>query len=678
MEDNLRAKRIARQRARRRRRRMRRIRNALCVMTVLCAVLIGVFGFLLPWRNAVSSMPEGVLTLREQSNGMVLLSWPQAEQADAYRVEILSGGMVIDSTDTEESKLVLEDLPRDREVTIRVSSLKYYRAMLTKHARRGGNALEATAVFAAPEANVAYAVQLQPQSVLFSLSDIGENTVTVRVQQDGIWQDILTLAEPETALVFGEEGQLPVPVYGESCELRFEIYRAGESWIHYGSGGGTLSVSREMLLGTELGLTCTDEGSNSFCLRWNEVQCQFYEIQRMKPGSNEWVTMCFISRDEACSYNTGHLQRYAEYRYRVLAQGQPADSEQVQPEEISITTGATVVYSTIWPLCDLEVYADTERSQIIGTAPEATAYCVLEETAGYFRIRFGDTYGYIDSNYCMINLTEYIGDLCSYDIHNSYDSQIMAHDYIIPGLTGTMIVGYENVMTSQGDFLVPLLYPVAQRLEKAALSAIAQGYRLKIYDSYRPGEASGYLYDMVKAVAGEILPDHPYNWDPSDGDDGLGGTMTYQQMMTDNGRYTLSYFVARSGSRHNQGVALDLALEDLDTGEELAMQTAFNDLSWYSELKQNNANANLLSSIMKGVGFNGLSSEWWHFQDDETRLALNIDFFLAKGVSGECWMASDKGWQYRLANGRYYANTTAVIDGVEYSFDEAGYVVIEE
>ena len=679
MEDNLEAKRIARQRARRRKRRMRRIRTALCLMTLLCAAVIGIFGFFLPWYGASSVMPEGELTLREQSNGTVLVTWPAADRADGYRVEVLSGGKVIDSADVSGgNQWVLEDLPQDREVTIRVSSLKYYRAMLTRQARESGNALEATGLFSTPDAEIGYALQFQPQGVLFSLADAGESTVTVQVERAGAWEEILTLEAAETLLVFGEEGQLPLPDYGESCQFRFLISRGGENWTYYGYSGEKLTVSREELLGTVLGLTCTDEGSNSYTLRWNEVRCESYEIQRMKPGGSEWVTVGFVSHDAPCTYTTGHLQRYAEYQYRVVAQGQPEDAEPVEPEAVSITTGAMVVYSTIWPLCDLEVYADPSRSEVIGTAPEATAYCVLEETQGCFRIRFGDTYGYIDSNYCMINLTEYVGGLCSYEIHNSYDSQIMAHDYIIPGLTGETLVGYENVMTSQGDFLVPLLYPVAQRLEKAALSALAQGYRLKIYDSYRPGEASRYLYDTVVSVAGEVLPEYPYDWDPSDGRDGLGGTMTYQQMMTDNGRYTLSYFAAKSGSRHNQGVALDLTLEDAVTGEELTMQTALNDLSWYSEVKRNNANANLLASIMKGAGFVGLNSEWWHFQDDDTRLALEIDYFLAKGVSGQCWMASDQGWQYRLANGRYYANTTVTIDGVEYTFDESGYVVPSE
>lgn len=646
----------------------------LCLMTVLCAAVIALFGFFLPWRDAETAMPDGLLTLREQEDGSALLSWPAAEDADLYRVEVLYGSKVIDTSEVAgKCFLYLEDLPRDRELTIRVSPGKYYRAMLQDQVRIGAQGLEATDVFAAPEAQADYSVLPQSQSLRFYLGETGGAAVSVQLLLDGAWEDILSLTESGTELSFGEDGLLALPEAGEVYEFQVRACRTGDSYIHYGCGELKLSVSRDSLLGTQLGLSCTESGGNRYLLRWNETRGEYFEVQCIRPGSSEWVTVKKVSAGEACSYDTGALERYSEYRFRIVACGQPQDSEEIRPEEVTLTTGATVVYSTIWPLKDLEVYADTGRSEVLGTAPAARAYCVLEEAEGLFKIRFGSGCGYIDSSYCMINLPEYMGDLCGYDIHNSYDSLIMVHDYYIPGITGTTIKGYENVMTSQGDFLVPLLYPVAQRLEQAALAARDQGYRLKIYDSFRPGKATRYMYDTTAKVLDDTLPEYPYNWDPADGDTGVGGTMTYEELMTGDGRYKLSYFMAKNGSRHNQGVALDLTLEDLETGEELPMQTNFNDLSWYSEVSLNNKNANTLSSIMKGAGFAGLVSEWWHFQDDEIRNTLGIDFYLAESISAECWVADGEGWRYRMADGSWYTDTTAVIDGVEYVFDKAGY-----
>ena len=55
------------------------------------------------------------------------------------------------------------------------------------------------------------------------------------------------------------------------------------------------------------------------------------------------------------------------------------------------------------------------------------------------------------------------------------------------------------------------------------------------------------------------------------------------------------------------------------------------DLSWYSAVDRNNEYANLLSSYMTEAGFHILVSEWWHFQDNETRDALELDY-LQDGV----------------------------------------------
>lgn len=108
------------------------------------------------------------------------------------------------------------------------------------------------------------------------------------------------------------------------------------------------------------------------------------------------------------------------------------------------------------------------------------------------------------------------------------------------------------------------------------------------------------------------------------------------------------------------------------------MQSSMHDLSWYSALSNNNENAELLRRYMTGAGFNGLSSEWWHFQDDESRIAYGINSFLWTGVSPEGWRADDGGWKYRRSDGSYYVSTTAAISGVSYTFDESGYAAEAE
>lgn len=100
------------------------------------------------------------------------------------------------------------------------------------------------------------------------------------------------------------------------------------------------------------------------------------------------------------------------------------------------------------------------------------------------------------------------------------------------------------------------------------------------------------------------------------------------------------------------GIALDLTIETLE-GKELEMQTDMHDLSVYSTIWHDNSEALVLESIMKDAGFGGLTSEWWHFQDNETRDALSLNIYMYNGVSAEGWIADDTGWRYRRADGSF-------------------------
>ena len=330
-------------------------------------------------------------------------------------------------------------------------------------------------------------------------------------------------------------------------------------------------------------------------------------------------------------------------------------------------------------MSNLEAYSDSLQTEAVGKVAVGTAYCVLDEENGMFGIRLDGQLCYIDSNYCMINLPEYVGDQCEYNITNSYSSIYMVHEYEIPKVTDVVTAGYEKVQMSAGDYLVPLLYPTAKKLAVAAETAIEQGYRLKIYDSFRPYKATREIYDLTAEILDDPIPAKTFTGKKVSlpqaevDEEGEAKPLTYRLVMTNNS-WNLGSFLARNGSLHNLGIAVDLTLEEISSGEELGMQTSMHDLSWYSVLSRNNTNANTLASIMKSAGFGDLVSEWWHFQDNEIRAELSLPS-VSNGVRASCWMADDNGWKYRTDNGTYYKDTTATIDGVEYSFDADGYVI---
>jgi hypothetical protein len=150
--------------------------------------------------------------------------------------------------------------------------------------------------------------------------------------------------------------------------------------------------------------------------------------------------------------------------------------------------------------------------------------------------------------------------------------------------------------------------------------------------------------------------------------------MTFGKYMTDNGRYQMVAFLAGGYSQHNRGVALDLTLVKLSDGKEVEMQTPIHDLSWYSELDQNNKYSRALYNIMTRNGFGGLASEWWHFQDNTAINKYTLPY-LWNGLTLRGWVVDDYGWRYRDSKGVYYTDCTKTIDNVEYSFDNYGYLI---
>jgi len=118
-------------------------------------------------------------------------------------------------------------------------------------------------------------------------------------------------------------------------------------------------------------------------------------------------------------------------------------------------------------------------------------------------------------------------------------------------------------------------------LEKAISLAEDQGYRLKIFDAYRPHYAQERLW--------EICPNPDYVANPV------------------------------SGSNHTRGIAVDLTLIDKE-GQELDMGTPFDSFDTSShhgsqEISTHAAkNRYLLLGIMMSAGWDLYVNEWWHYQ----------------------------------------------------------------
>ncbi len=666
------------------------------VLLIVLSVLL-VVNLLIPYAAAKNSMdPGGILTVRAHADGTVRFEWPAGENIDRYQLQILDpDGAVLFEDETANCFTTVPALESDRALTVRVTGLHGY----GKGVRRSETPLEAVISAPAPQIRSLNWQADEAEDTVDIDFDMSEGDLCRVYMAKGDGEPVLAeqLQEGKLQLRFGEGEKYALPDHGEEWVLTFQLERKAGNVCYQGAETEGFTLTREHLLGTDLQVQYTDVGDNSYTFTWNETKGAYYDVRFSEDGGKTWMTMAYIPASSARTYTSPSLTAYTDYTVSVVAVGGVSAQEgefAAEAEPIRISTDAKLRYSTIWPLMDLSVLAQPGGKETIGTVRAGSAWCLLGQEGDYFEIRFDGRKGYLHSDYCMINAAEYLGNLCIYDITNSYSSRYLVHEYGIDQVSGTVITGYEDVKVGENRYLAPVLYPTAQKLLRAAQAAKAQGYKLKIYDSFRPQNATSRIYYDTFAVMRHPLPANtftgkqlqdlhllrgePYQSTVEE-EETEEGTVTetktfiaYVTLMTNNGEYPLSVFLAPNISRHNYGVALDLTLADLE-GNELQMQTSIHDLSWYSIARRNNANANTLYRIMTEAGLHNIYSEWWHFQDNEI---YGKHFYqpLAGGVSWQCWVADNHGWRYRLADGSFYANCTQTIDGQSYTFDENGYI----
>lgn len=142
--------------------------------------------------------------------------------------------------------------------------------------------------------------------------------------------------------------------------------------------------------------------------------------------------------------------------------------------------------------------------------------------------------------------------------------------------------------------LCMLQYDILPMLKKAIDIFAADGYRIVIYDAYRPTSVQQRWFDVVRV--------HKWVADPSIG---MGGI-------------------------HDRGTAIDMSLIDMD-GNELEMPTPMHTFTDDSARDSQNmtetarANMDYMKDVMVRCGFTYINSEWWHFQDVNTMYYLPTD-----------------------------------------------------
>ncbi len=157
---------------------------------------------------------------------------------------------------------------------------------------------------------------------------------------------------------------------------------------------------------------------------------------------------------------------------------------------------------------------------------------------------------------------------------------------------GDRINGYEEPVAL-------LTAEAARALKAAALELNVLGYRLKIFDAYRP----------ARAVKHFVL------WNIEDDDQRMKQYFYPNIDKTD--VFTRGYIAAHSS--HSRGSCVDLTLFDMSTGTEVDMGSPFDLFDEISHPSYTNLtsdqleNRTILKRAMERAGFVPYEYEWWHF-----------------------------------------------------------------
>ncbi len=902
----------------RRRRRRRMFVEALatlgCIAVVALVLTLGTSGVFSWYLHTLRlELGGGDLEIRLEGDRMSLV-WPEAEgleDCQVFRYDPAAGDYAY-CGQFDDTELVLEGVAAGEELGLKFQAVRSV-SLLGREFELKGFERQVTVVPVELDAPMLVKGTDSEGNVMMVswATDARDKYEVYMMDHNGEWKLLSITDRGQVELNFTD--QINDADWDGSVRLAVRVRRQEEDYVLYSGMSETAEIDQSYLVyqNSELGLVWEKTGECQYRFGWKRTGGAYYEVQQWSERTQAWETrQVYDSAAESMQYETGRLASSTEMRFRVIAYDSEAQRDAgefvTEPAEVHFRTDLSTLYCTVWPIIPLSLTAESDGSGgALAQIPEGTALCVLGEENGRFQVRYRGTYGYVDSDYCMINLPEYLGDLCDYSIENSYQSIFRVHGYDIPRITNGVVQGYEGIYLGNHDYLVPYLYPCSAKLLQAAENVRKDGYCLHIYDAFRPNEASRCLYSTMEglmnypvpekteriavpagedgrelsagqdaeggeaqegagseenpgdggnpanqgtyggltpevlgmlknmtpmelqmrsltqatavalrslsvdsmltlrgmsseefsvfrslsldallatglfygedsriavsdggtgqeaseagpagqfytavgtdpaagqtvpgtdpatgqplpgtdpAAAGQAVPGvDPATGQPLPGTDPAAGQtapatapasaptaemlrkfarfsrdellmlkslsaeeltygklylqenmQTYGDVML-NENFRLGSFLAATVSAHNRGIAVDLTLERLDNGQDLTMQTEMHDLSWYASLSQNNGNANLLAEYMKGVGFNDLISEWWHFQDDETREAIGLDSYMTEGVEITGWKKDDNGWKYRLEDGSYYTDTTVTVEGQECTFDSDGY-----
>ena len=177
---------------------------------------------------------------------------------------------------------------------------------------------------------------------------------------------------------------------------------------------------------------------------------------------------------------------------------------------------------------------------------------------------------------------------------------------------GDRIDGYEEPCAL-------LTKEAARALKSVASEVMVQGYRLKVFDAYRP--VSAVKHFVLWGIEDQDIRMKPYFYPD----------LEKQELF-------IKGYIAKQSS-HSRGSTVDLTLLDMKSGKELDMGSPFDLFGPISHpdykgiTDEQYENRMILQNVMIRNGFKTIDCEWWHFTlDDEPYPDTYFEFPVSSAI----------------------------------------------
>jgi len=284
----------------------------------------------------------------------------------------------------------------------------------------------------------------------------------------------------------------------------------------------------------------------------------------------------------------------------------------------------------------VSLYVYAWDNTYLATLYPGQGFTILSESGGWWEIEFDGTVGWVEHASCMINLPDVIPSIV-YNNTNTYASKMRSSGIAIPNVTGLKLYdayGY-NARFDKDQYIMPVLYSTAIRICWAQHAALEEGDTLIIYEAFRPYEPQQRIYTNLTA----LINSNPV----------VSSGVSIPP-------WSISWFILAGTSNHQVGYAMDVSLgkayeqekrvlgnyvyQETTFWKEYVMPTPIHDLSYASTVFTQplnpytddwlyasyagtmNAPAILLQDYCTYAGMTPLASEWWHFNDNVSRVVV--------------------------------------------------------